>query len=398
MEKEKVILKKGKEKIAQLRHHWIFSGAIHSFPEKFKNGCVLPFYSFDGQFLGQAYFNKNTSLSGRVLSFDTAPFEITVEENIKAAFRLREKLFQKEKTNAYRLIHAEGDFLPGLIVDRYDEILVMQIGTLGMDLLKDLIIKCLCNLFPVKGIYEKSLSQSRNEESLPPHEGIVFGEVKDNVMIKEEGLTFVIPIKKGQKTGFFLDQKEMRILIGSLSSHKKVLNCFSYTGGFTIHALKQGAAKVDSVDVSSEALEIAKENLRLNQLPFQENSLIAEDVFTFLRGKKELDYDIVILDPPAFAKKKNDIEMAAKGYKEINAQAMEKMKENALLFTCSCSYFIDDGIFRTILFQAAKKAKRDVKIISSHRQSLDHPINIYHREGEYLKGYLLSIGKKHENT
>lgn len=399
MQKEGVILKKGKEKIVQQRHHWIFSGAIDSFPKNFVNGEILPFFSSEGKLLGHAYFNQSCSLCGRIVSFGDIPPKEAILQSIQEAFTLRKTLFSDEnsddKTNAYRLIQAEGDHLPGLIVDRYGDYLVLQIGTLGMEKQKPYLLSILSSLFPIKGIYEKSTAPSRKEEHLTPYEEILWGDVPDHVEILEEGLKFLVSIKKGQKTGFFLDQREMRNLIGSLSSGKRVLNCFSYTGGFTVAALKNHATSVDSIDSSQDALEMGKKNVLLNGLPLEKSPFIQGDVFSFLKEKSALPYDIVILDPPAFAKKKGEIEGALKGYKEINYQAMSKMEENTFLLTCSCSYHVDDTLFRTCLFEAAKKARREVKILSAHRMSLDHPINLYHRESDYLKGYLLYIGKKY---
>lgn len=386
----KVILKKGRETLVSMRHHWIFSGAIDTFPDTFENGTILPFFDADEKLLGYAYFNKKTSLCGRILSFGDKPYLQTIEENILKAFALRQSVINNT-TNAYRIIHAEADFLPGLIVDKYGDYLVIQIGTLGMEKLKPFLISQLSKLFDVKGIYEKSASSSRKEEGLQPFEGTLFGEVPDSIVIDENGMKFLVPLKKGQKTGFFLDQKEMRRLIGSLSSDKKILNAFSYTGGFTVAALKNNALSVESLDTSKEAHEIAQKNVLLNELPLEKCHFQTTDVFDFLRAKTSLDYDLIILDPPAFAKRKHDIDQALRGYKEINSQTMAKMKPNTLLFTFSCSYYIDEQAFRKMLFQSAKKANRNVKILSSHHQSFDHPTNIYHRETDYLKGFLLYV-------
>lgn len=396
MEKEKVILKKGKEKIIHQRHHWIFSGAIHSFPKSYENGTLLPVYSFEDQLLGYAYFNKKTSLTGRIVSFNEKDPLLTLKNNILEAYDLRKTLFNEKTTNSFRIIHAEGDFCPGLIVDKYAEYLVIQIGTLGMENLKPFILAQLKELFPVKGIYEKSLSSSRIEEGLPLRETLLWGEIPDRIVIQEEGLRFFVSVTEGQKTGFFLDQRAMRLLISSLSHGKKILNTFSYTGGFSIYALKGGAQHVDSLDASSKALALAEENVILNGFNPKKHHSFNADVFSYLRDKKNLDYDLAILDPPSFAKKRSDKESALNGYTEINSQAMKKMPAKSLLLTCSCSYFISEEDFKTMLFRAAKKAKREIKILSSHHQSFDHPINIYHPENEYLKGFLLYIGKSYD--
>ncbi len=388
--KSAVILKKDKEKVLHQSHHWVFSGAIQSFPTQFVNGDLLPVYSFANELLGYGYFNQNSSLCGRMISFGSNDPHETLLQNIKNAIALRKLLF-KETETAYRLINGEGDLIPGLIVDRYGDYLVIQISTLGMDRLKPLIISHLTSLLPVKGIYEKSLLPTRKEEGLAPFEGNLFGEIKDLVEINERGSKFFVSYLKGQKTGFFLDQREMRYLIGDFAKGKRVLNCFSYTGGFTIAALNQGATLAHSIDISKEATELTKANLILNGFDPEVHKPLTEDVTQFLRNATSLPYDIVILDPPAFAKKKQDVIQGCKGYKEINRQAIQKMPKGSLLLTCSCSYHVDEELFQKVIFQAALDAKRSVKIISKHRLASDHPINLYHPEGNYLKSLLLYI-------
>ncbi len=385
-----VILKKDKEKILHQRHHWVFSGAIHSFPSSFTNGDLLPVFSFAKELLGYGYFNQNSSLCGRMISFGSSDPHETLLQNIKNAIGLRKRLFSQNET-AYRLINGEGDLIPGLIVDRYGDYLVIQISTLGMDRLKPLVISHLSSLLPVKGIYEKSLLPTRKEEGLEPFEKNLYGETSDLVEISERGSKFLVSYLRGQKTGFFLDQREMRALIGDYAKDKRVLNCFSYTGGFTIASLNHGATYAHSIDVSKEALELVKSNLLLNKFDPEINKIINEDVTKFLRSAPSLDYDIVILDPPAFAKKKQDVSGACKGYKEINRQAIQKMPSGSLLLTCSCSYHVDEELFQKIIFGAASDANRSVKIIGKHRLSPDHPINLYHPEGSYLKSLFLYI-------
>jgi len=383
-----VILKPGKEILFSRRHHWIFSGAIASFPEGVENGSLLPVYSHAGKKLGHAYFNQKSSLIGRIVSFGEKPPLEAISEQIANAILLRKQLFQDQKTTAYRLINGEGDLLPGLIVDRYQDFLVMQIGTLGMEKLKGFICETLQNLLPIKGIYEKSLLSTRKEEMLAPHEEQLWGEEWQEVTIQEEGLCFIVS-RKGQKTGFFLDQREMRALIRSLAKGKRVLNCFAYTGGFTVAALAGGAIGADSVDISESALQIAQKNVALNGFSDQ-NAFFCEDVLDFVK-KRELDYDIVILDPPAFAKKKGDIAAATRGYKAINTETMKKMPPESLLLTCSCSYHISEELFEKILVQSALMAKREVRIVGKHRLGMDHPINLYHPETSYLKSFLLYL-------
>lgn len=389
--KNGVVLKKGKEKIFFDRHHWIFSGAIASYPSDFVNGSIAPVLSCTNHLLGYAYFHRGLSLEGRIVSFgETSPYD-AIRSSLHSAILLRKRLIDETKTDAYRVVNSEADHLPGLIIDRYGEIFVIQIGTLGMEQLKLFIIEELVKLYPIKGIYEKSVNSSRKEEKLLPVQQPLFGEIPDIFQIREEGLSFWIQIKSGQKTGFFLDQKQMRRFIGELSHEKRVLNAFSYTGGFTVYALFYGATCVDSVEISKEACALGRQNIYLNGFSSERAPFLEEDVFSFLREKTYLPYDLVILDPPAFAKKRGDVSQAIKGYREINTQAMAKMPNGSLLATFSCSYFIDETLFKRILIDSAKKAKRDIVIVQSQRQSFDHPYSPFHPETSYLKGFLLYI-------
>jgi len=383
-----VVLRKGKDKAVLNRHHWIFSGAVEHLPE-FEDGTILPVRSADGGLLGYAYFNKECSLIGRMVSFGSqAPLD-AIKEAIESALRLRD-LFFDETTTAYRLANGEGDRLPGLIVDRYGDQLVLQITTLGMEKLKPHILEFLVKEFRPRSIYEKSNLPSRREEGLSDAEGLLYGEMPGPVEILESGLRFLIDIVHSQKTGFFLDQREMRRLVGGLAGGRNVLDCFSYSGGFSVYALNGGARSVACVDVSEAALGQAKENIRLNGFDPGRQNFFVEDVFQFLRDQ-DPGCDLVVLDPPAFAKKKADVIQACRGYKDINRLAMQKMPPQSLLLTCSCSYFIDDGLFQQVVFQAAREAGRKVRILQRHRQAFDHPVNIFHPESHYLKGFLLSV-------
>lgn len=385
----RVVLKPGREKALRNRHPWIFSGAIASFPV-FENGEVLPVYSDSGGFLAQAYFHNENSISGRVLSFLDEPIENAIDKRIAEAVALRERMFDREMTNCYRLINAEGDWLPGLIVDVYDEFAVVQINTHGMERLKSLIVEKLKNRVKLRGIYERSQSGARRQEGLPDSVGSLFGECPKEILVKENGLSFLVSIEEGQKTGFFLDQREMRQLISRLGKNKRVLNCFSYTGGFSLFALKGGATSVTSIDSSEEACRYAMENTLLNHIPLTQHKVIKEDVFDYLKNCKE-PFDVAILDPPAFAKKRGDVNDACRGYKEINRRVFEMMPPDSYLLTSSCSYFIDENLFQQVVFQAAIEAKREVAICSRHIQATDHPVSLFHPEGEYLKSLLLHI-------
>jgi 23S rRNA (cytosine1962-C5)-methyltransferase len=390
MDKQRrVILKPGREKALLNRHPWIFSGAVASFPS-FENGEVLSVYSHSGEFLAKAYFHRENSISGRVLSFLDQPVEQAIEQRMTEAITLRQGMFDPSQTNCYRLINAEGDGLPGLVVDVYDELAVVQISTQGMERLKSHIVELLHTKLKLRGIYEKSQSQARRQEGLADATGCLFGDCPKEIQVKEHGLSFLVSIEEGQKTGLFLDQREMRQLVARLSHNKRVLNCFSYTGGFSLFALKGGAAFVRSVDISESACRYALANTLRNHFSPSQHDIVQGDVFDYLqKGKGE--FDLVILDPPAFAKKRQDIQDACRGYKEINRRALEQMPPNSFLLTCSCSYFIDEGLFQQVVFQAAVEAKRNVTICSKHLQAHDHPISLFHPEGGYLKSLLLHI-------
>ena len=273
-----------------------------SYPKNYRDGDVTPILSSSGKVLGYGYFNRKSALCGRVVSFGEGEPFAAIAETLKNSIRLREEFFDQQ-TTAYRLVNGEGDGIPGLIVDRYGDYLVVQMGTLGIERMKKWLLEQLQLLQP-KGIYEKSTAPARKEEGLEKREAVLWGEIPDEVRIQEEGLSFLVSIKEGQKTGFFLDQREMRKWVRDHAKNKRVLNCFSYSGGFSVHAMAGGAAQVDSVRISDEAIALCKKNLSLNQ--FNANSHVA-DVFEFLRTE-DLNYDLVILDPPAFAKKKGEVE------------------------------------------------------------------------------------------
>jgi 23S rRNA (cytosine1962-C5)-methyltransferase len=382
------ILKKNKEKAIRQRHHWIFSGAVQKLPD-FDDGDILPVESSAGEILGYAYFNRKSAIVARMLSFGRTPPLEAVEKNLAAAILLRKKLVEPN-TNAYRLVNGEGDGLPGLVVDRYADVLVVQVATLGMEKLKPLILDRLTAALSPRSIYEKSSLPTRREEGLADFEGLLYGEEVREVTVHEDGHRFLVEIPGSQKTGFFLDLREMRRLVRSLASGRKFLNAFCYTGSFSVAALAGGAVSVHSVDSSPPALELAGRNLALNGFSAEHSRLDVADIFDFLR-RPAPPYDFIILDPPAFAKKRSDIVPACRGYKDINRLAMQKIMPGGFLLTFSCSHFVDERLFRQVVFQAAAEAGRGARIIQKHRLAFDHPINIYHPESEYLKGLLLYL-------
>jgi 23S rRNA (cytosine1962-C5)-methyltransferase len=382
------ILKPGREKPILNRHHWIFSGAVAELPDM-EEGSVAAVKSHDGRFLGHAYFNRRCSIIGRMLNFDQTPPAEAIRQNIRKAAGLRQAFFSQE-TNAYRLVNAEADRLPGLIVDRYDDVLVVQVATLGMDKLRTFLVELLAETFRPRSILEKSNMPARREEGLSDRVGVLMGELVEIVEIKEGHLRLRVDLVRSQKTGLFLDQREMRRLAMSLAGSRRVLNAFCYTGAFTVSVLQGGAAGVLSVDSSAQALDLARQNVSLNGFDLPADSFLDEDVFQFLR-RKGLDFDFIILDPPALAKKKSDVIQACRGYKDLNRLAIGLLPAGGLLLTFSCSHFVDEDLFRQVVFEAAAEAGRNVRLLQRHRQAFDHPVNIFHPESEYLKGFLLYI-------
>jgi 23S rRNA (cytosine1962-C5)-methyltransferase len=386
---ESVILKPGRERAILNRHHWIFSGAAGSRP-RFENGDILPVSSHEGELLGHASFNRKSSIFGRMLSFGTEPPLDAVRRNIHEALELRRRFFYPRVTNAFRLVNAEGDHLPGLIADLYGDVLVIQVTALGMEKMKPMLLDILEAELKPRSIYEKSDTPARREEGLTPSEGLLRGENVDRIQIQEESLPFMVDVVSSQKTGFFLDQREMRKLAREFAGGRRVLNAFGYSGSFSVYALKGGAVLADTVDTSENALALAAENLHINGLQEADSRCIATDVFEFLR-RPDLDYDFIILDPPAFAKRKADVMNACRGYKDINRLAIKNVRPGGLVMTFSCSHFIDERLFQQVVFQAAAETGRHVRIIQKHRQAIDHPVNIYHPETAYLKGMLLAV-------
>ncbi len=384
-----VVLKPGKDKAVRHRHHWVFSGAVAALPD-FPDGDILPVTSADGELLGHGYFNRKSSIIGRMVSFGDEPPEDAVRRHVKEAVALRRRFFDAATTNAYRLINAEGDHIPGFVADLYDDVLVVQVGTLGAEKLKPLLLEGLAEETRPRSVREASDLPSRREEGLPPFSGHLSGEETGSVAIREEGLTFRVAFEGSQKTGFFLDQREMRKLVRETAANRRVLNAFAYSGAFGTYALAGGAAGVDNVDASEKALTLAEENLALNGFGEERARNIVGDVFDYLR-QPEGEYDYLILDPPAFAKRKADVVPACRGYKDINRLAIKQVTPGGLVLTCSCSHYVDEKLFRQVVFQAAAEAGRQVRVLQSHRQGFDHPVNIYHPETAYLKGLLLYV-------
>ena len=386
-----VTVKAGREVHLRNRHHAIYQNAFDKLPE-IKNGSIVEVRAHDGSFLCYATLNTKAYISARAISFEEGDPLAALKKNMAQAIAMRERFFAAEDTTGYRLINAEGDSVPGLIVDKYGDVLVVQITTLGMERLKDWVISTLDELCKPRAMFEKSTGAARKKEGLDPVEGWIKGTAEPVIPIKERGLTFLIQLEGSQKTGLFLDQREMRSMVREFAKDRTVLDCCSYVGGFSLSALKGGAKFADAVDYDHDAMDRAKEHMKINGVEDGKFATYVQDVFNFLRSKPyPHEYDFIILDPPAFAKRSSDLSQAQHAYTDLNRLAMQALPPGSLLLTCSCSYQIDTQLFQTIVFHAARQAKREVRILQRHRQALDHPVNIYHPEVDYLKSMLLWV-------
>jgi 23S rRNA (cytosine1962-C5)-methyltransferase len=387
----RVILKRGKEKPVLRGHPWVFSGAVEKVEGDVSPGDIGEVYSREGHFLGIGHLNPHSQIILRVLTQKKEELNIDFfRERISKAAVLREK-WLKGKTNAYRLVNGEGDFLPGLMVDCYGGIFVLQCLTAGMERLKGLLTDLIVRDFRPQSVYERSDVATRREEGLSESSGLLFGkEVPDRIEIEEFGCHFRVNVKRGQKTGFYLDQRENRFSLEELSHGKRILDCFCYTGAFAIHAGLGGAKELTLIDSSEEALGIAEEHFDLNRLKEIPHQLIRGDAFEVMRGL-ESRYDIIILDPPPFAKRKGHLTSASRGYKDLNLWAFRLLKKEGLLFTFSCSQHISWNLFQKIVFSAALDAGRKVQVLSRRGHPIDHPFHLFHPEGEYLKGLICRV-------
>ena len=396
-----IILKTGREKSLLRRHPWVFSGAVERVDGAPNNGDTLAVCDATGNFLAWAAYNAVSQITARVWSWrkdETIDAEF-FRHRIGAAIEARRTLLPapslskegEELNNGVRLIHAESDGLPGLIVDRYGDVLVMQIGSAGAERWRDTIVDILQALCKPSCIYERSDSDSRTLEGLELRNGVVRGILPDNVEVIEHGLRFKVDVAAGQKTGFYLDQRDNRALTETLARDKDVLNCFCYTGGFSLYALRGGAKSVLSIDASGEALHIASENLARNGLDAARAEWQEADVFQALRKLRDqgCSFDLIILDPPKFAPTAAFAEKAARGYKDINLLGFKLLRPGGLLFTYSCSGGISEDLFQKIVAGAALDAGVDAQIIKYLHASGDHPVLLNFPEGAYLKGLLL---------
>ncbi|MBD5195148.1 MAG: class I SAM-dependent rRNA methyltransferase [Bacteroidales bacterium] len=392
-EKGIIRLLPGKEE-SVLRHHpWIFSGAIDTIPEDVEEGDLVTVLDASGRILGTGHYQIG-SIMVRLLEFGKEGLDEDFYYNrLLSSFSLRQSLgLIRENNNCFRLVHGEGDFLPGLIVDIYGDTAVMQAHSPGMHYARHTIAEALTRLpdARIRNVYYKSETTLPYKAALDPENEYLIGNYDGNIAL-ENGLQFNIDWLKGQKTGFFVDQRENRSLLEKFSAGRTVLNMFCYTGGFSVYAMRGGAKSVDSVDSSAKAAALTEANIQLNFPGDQRHTTHAEDAFKFLAEMPEDKYDLIILDPPAFAKHRGAIKNGLIGYRKLNSKAFEKIKPGGILFTFSCSQAITRDMFRMAVFTAAAKSGRKVRILHQLSQPADHPIDISHPEGEYLKGLVLEV-------
>ena len=387
-----ITLRHGKEQSAKRLHPWIFSGAIAKMSGTPDEGDLIKVYSADGEFLAIGHYQKS-SIAVRILSFnDIAIDQNFWNERIASAYNYRKQLglVNNSETNCYRLVHGEGDNLSGLVIDYYNGTAIVQCHSVGMFKNLDRIANALQQAMgeQLTAIYNKSESTLPFKAGIENKDGLLWGEIKTENAL-EYGNSFFIDWIQGQKTGFFIDQRENRKLVEHYAKGKSVLNTFCYTGGFSVYALRGGAKKVVSVDCSARAIELTDKTVAMN-FPNAEHTSVVSDTFKYLDNNKD-EFDLIILDPPAFAKHGKVLNNALQGYKRLNMKAIEQIKKGGILFTFSCSQAVSKEEFRKSVFAAAANTKRNVRILHQLTQPADHPISIYHPEGEYLKGLVLQI-------
>ena len=390
-----IVLKKGKEKAALQRHPWVFSGALEKVKGKPEDGDVVKLFAFDNEFLAYGYYNSNSRVAVRLLEWDE---EQTIDKEwyqnrLHQAIASRQFILS-DKTNTCRLVFSEADFLPGLIVDKYADFLSLQILSSGIEKVKNDIVEILKAELQPKGIFDKSDATARGHEGLAVENGLLWGENPPEFLeVKENGIAYNINIAEGQKSGFYCDQRDNRSILASYTKDKKVLDCFSYSGGFSLNSLANGARSITSVDSSALALETLKQNVGLNKFDSDKITAIHSDVNKQLRAFKETGelFDIVVLDPPKYAPSRSALDRAARAYKDLNRLGMLLLEKGGLLATFSCSGAVDIETFKQIIAWAALDAGKEVQIIKQFCQPEDHPVRISFPEGEYLKGLLLRV-------
>lgn len=391
-----VILKKSADSFIKRKHPWIFSGAIEKVQGNPLNGETVQILNSNKLLVGFGSYSPSSQIRIRVCSFNPEEKidpDFFLRKIVKAS-ELREKIIDTSLTNAYRIINAESDGLPGLIVDKYSDFLVCQFLSAGAEYHKKLCVDILEDIFKPKGIFERSDVEVRVKEELEPTKGVLNGkDPEDLIEVKENGIKFTVDIKNGHKTGFYLDQRDNRKMVAEFANNKNILNCFSYTGGFSVYALSAGAEKVTQIESSSSALDLSLKNVELNNLPTSSVVNINGDVFEVLRKFRDerKTFDVIILDPPKFAESASQIQKASRGYKDINLLAIKLLNPEGVLFTFSCSGHVSQELIQKIVSDAALDSGREVKIIKQLTQSADHPVSLNFPEGLYLKGLVCAV-------
>ena len=388
-----IYLKKGKEDSLKRFHPWVFSGAISHLDENIEEGETVRVITAGGEFIAVGHFQIG-SIAVRVLSFEDVDIDVSFwRKRLSSALTMRQNIgiADNPDNNTYRLVHGEGDNLPGLVIDCYGKTAVMQAHSVGMHVCRNEIAHALVGVMGdrIEHVYYKSETTLPYKAGLGQENGFIYGGCDDNVAV-ENGLKFHVDWLKGQKTGFFVDQRENRLLLERYAKDKTVLNMFCYTGGFSFYAMRGNAKLVHSVDSSAKAIELTNANVELNFPGDSRHEAFCEDAFKFL-DSADGKYDLIILDPPAFAKHRAALHNALKGYTRLNVKALEGIKSGGILFTCSCSQVVTKDNFRSAVFTAAALAKRNVRILHQLHQPADHPINIYHPDGDYLTGLVLYV-------
>lgn len=391
-----VILKPGKEKPILQKHPWVFSGAIARVEGNPADGDTVLVADSRGQPLACGGYNSRSQIRARIWTWnlDEVVDAAFFAERLRKSWERRETLRAANHTTAYRLVNAESDLLPGLVVDRYGEFLVVQILTLAAERWRDEIVSALAELCHPAGIYERSDVDVRRKEGLNLAAGVVWGkEPPDTVEILEHARKFLVDIKRGQKTGFYLDQRENRRRIAQYAADRDMLNCFCYTGGFSVYAGAAGALRIVNVDTSRDALALAKRNMALNGLAVADDEYVEGDVFQVLRAYRDQGrtFDLVVLDPPKFATSQSQVQAATRGYKDINLLAMQILRPGGILATFSCSGLVSPDLFQKVVFGASVDAGREVQILEKLTQASDHPILLSFPESEYLKGFICRV-------
>ncbi|MBR6002288.1 MAG: class I SAM-dependent rRNA methyltransferase [Bacteroidales bacterium] len=395
---DKIYLKKGREESLLRFHPWVFSGAVAQIVGNPSEGDLVGVFSSSGDFLAEGHYQIG-SIAVRILSFSADASKASFfEDRIRSAYSLRAAagLAGSSETTCYRLVHGEGDFLPGLIIDWYDGVAVVQAHSVGMFRAKKRIADALKAVYgdSLKAVYDKSSGTAPFKAGLELIDGYLYkaeGFSSDEAVVLEGGNKFIVNWCEGQKTGFFLDQRDNRAAVGRLAAGRNVLNLFCYTGGFSIYALAGGAQHVDSVDSSSRAMELVDRNVALNGFAPERHTSVCADAIDFLKASPDGKYDLLIVDPPAFAKHRGALSNALRAYRRLNAAAIAKAAPGSFIFTFSCSQVVDKEAFALAVFSAAAETGRQVRILDRLCQPSDHAVNIYHPEGEYLKGLLLYV-------